>query len=206
MARSVEAKAALILAGILVVEGAWVVLNLLHNPAGFMRFLGFAPGRLGDPLGWFLAALVSAVFVYHGARMPSVRANLLRPSWLKLLALPMALAAGILEEAVFRRLLMDHLQAVGSGVAAQILVSGLAFGAAHGIWGLFGRSWRAALGATVATGVLGAALAGVYLLAGRSVAACVAAHFLIDALLEPGLVLAVLRGEMGRLRRAPIQS
>ena len=201
MARTVEAKAALILAGILAVEGAWVVLNLLHNPAGFMRFLGFAPGGLGAPWGWLLASVVTAVFVYHGARMPSVRANLLRPSWLKLLALPMSLAAGILEEAIFRRLLMDHLQAAGFGVLSQILASGLAFGAAHGIWGLFGRSWRAALGATVATGVLGVALAVVYLLAGRSVAACIAAHFVMDALLEPGLVLAVLRGEMGRLRR-----
>lgn len=201
MPRNVETKAALTLGGILAIEGTWVVLNLLHNPAGFMRYLGLAPGLLGDPLGWLLAALVTAVFVHHGARMPSVWANLLRPSWLKLLALPMSLAAGILEEAVFRRLLMDSLQARGFGVASQILVSGLAFGAAHGIWGLLGRSWRAALGAAVATGVLGAGLAGAYVLAGRSVAACVVAHFLIDALLEPGLVLAVLRGEMGRLRR-----
>ena len=202
MALSVEAKTALTLSGILALEGTWVVLNLLHNPAGFLRYLGLAPGLLGAPLGWLLAALVTAVFVHHGARMPSVRANLLRASWLKLLALPMALAAGILEEAVFRRLLMDYLQTTGFGVVSQILVSGLAFGAAHGIWGLLGRSWRAALGATVATGVLGVGLAGAYVLAGRSVAACVAAHFLIDALLEPGLVLAVLRGEMGRLRRA----
>jgi hypothetical protein len=202
MARSVEAKAAWILMGILAIEGAWVVLNLLHNPAGFMRFLGLAPGRLGKPLGWLLAALVTGTFVYYGAKLPSVRADLIRPSRLKLLALPMALAAGILEEAVFRRLLMDYLQTVGLGAVLQILGSAFAFGAAHGIWGLFGRSWRAALGATLATGILGAALAIVYVAAGRSVAACVIAHFLIDAFLEPGLVLAALRGEMGRFRAA----
>lgn len=200
MARSIEAKAALILAGILTVEGAWVVLNLLHNPAGFLRFLGFAPGQLGAPFGWLLAMLITGVFVYHGARLPSVRANLIRPSRLKLLALPMALAAGVLEEAVFRKLLMDYLAAVDWVPAMQVLASGLAFGAVHGIWGLFGRSGRAALGATLVTGLLGAGLALAYLAAGRSVAACVAAHYLIDALMEPGLVLAALRGEMSRLR------
>ncbi|MGE5624197.1 MAG: CPBP family intramembrane glutamic endopeptidase [Bacillota bacterium] len=200
MARSVEAKAALILGGILAAEGAWVLINLLHNPVGFLRFLGFAPGRLGEPLGWLLAALVTAAFVYHGARLPSVRANLLRPSALKLLAMPMALTAGVLEEAIFRKLLMDYLATAGAGAVLQVLVSGLAFGAVHGIWGLFGRSWRAALGATLVTAALGAALAFVYLAAGRSVAACVTAHFLIDALMEPGLVLAALRGEMSRLR------
>ena len=200
MTRSVEAKAALILGGILAAEGVWVLLNLLYNPAGFLRFLGFTPGRFGDPWGWILAALVTTAFVYHGARLPSVRVNLMRPSALKLLALPMALAAGVLEEAVFRKLLMDYLAAAGWGAVLQVLASGLAFGAVHGIWGLFGRSWRAALGATLVTGVLGAALALAYLAAGRSVAACVAAHFLIDALMEPGLVLAALRGEMNRLR------
>lgn len=49
MARSAEAKAAPILGRILAAEGAWVLLNLLHNPPGFLRFLGFAPGLLGAP-------------------------------------------------------------------------------------------------------------------------------------------------------------
>ena len=200
MARSVEAKAALILGGILAAEGVWVLINLLHNPPGFLRYLGFAPGLLGEPSGWLLAALITAVFVYHGARLPSVRANLFRLSALKFLALPMALAAGVLEEAVFRKLLMDRLSAGGWNAFLQVLASGLAFGAVHGIWGLFGRSWRAALGATLVTGALGSALALAYLATGRSVAACVTAHFLIDALMEPGLVLAALRGEMSRLR------
>jgi hypothetical protein len=55
------------------------------------------------------------------------------------------------------------------------------------------------------TGVLGAALAAVYVLGGRSLAPCIAAHFLLDVAIEPGLVLAALRGEMaarGRGREA----
>lgn len=198
MSRSIEARAGFILAGFLLLEGAWALLNFLLNPMVFLRFMGFAPGLLGAPLGWIVAGLVTALFVYHSARMPSVRANLVTISWLKLLSLPMALAAGLLEEAVFRKALMDSLQHAGYGIALQVLASGLAFGAAHGVWGIFGRNWRAAVGATVATGILGSLLALAYVAGGRSVACCVTAHFVMDALCEPGLVLAVLRGEMGR--------
>lgn len=201
MARSVESRAALILFCLLVLEGAWVLLNLLHNPLGFLRFLGFAAGRYGEPLGWLLAGLVTAMFVCYSCRIPSVRANLVKSSWLKLLALPMALAAGILEEAVFRRSLMDYMQGLGLGVALQIIASGLAFGAVHGVWGVFSLRWRAIVGPTVITGILGTAFAIVYVASGRSVASCVSAHFLIDALIEPGLVLAAVRGEFGRLRQ-----
>jgi len=195
---SVEKKAAGILAVILAVEGGVVAYYCAVAGAKFLAYLGFTAGRHGTPAGWLLALLVTAIFVGYSARFPSVRANLLRPSWLKLLALPMALAAGVLEEAVFRGTLMNALQHRGADVAVQVLVSGLAFGAVHGIWGVFGKSPRAALGATAATGVLGLVLAVVYLVAGRSLLPCVAAHTLIDAFIEPGMVLAACRGEFGR--------
>jgi len=197
---SVERKTALILAGFTISEGAIVVLGYLGAPAKFMAYIGFAAGRQGAPLGWLLALLVTAAYVAASLRLPSVRENLFRPSWLKLLALPMALFASILEESVFRSTLMNHFAEQGAGLAIQVLVSGLAFGLAHGIWGLFGKSLQATLGATFATGLLGAVLALVYLASGRQLMPCIAAHFLIDALIEPGLVLAACRGEMRRLR------
>lgn len=200
MSRSVETRAGLILAGFLLFEGTWALWNYLRNPPVFMRFMGFAPGLWGAPWGWVWAAAVTMLFVYHSVRMPSVRTNLFRPSWLKLLALPMALAAGLLEEAVFRKALMDHLQHAGYNVLLQVLASALAFGIIHGIWGLFGRNLRAAIGATLVTGVLGGLLALAYLAANRSLACCVIAHFLMDALCEPGLVLAALRREFDRPR------
>jgi hypothetical protein len=131
-----------------------------------------------------------------------VRENLFKPTFLKFLGLAVAVAAGILEEAVFRKVLMDALLYRGYGPLLQVLASALAFGVAHGVWGLFGRSGRAALGATLATGLLGAMLAVTYLAGGRSVLPCIAVHLLLNALLEPGLVLAACRGEMSRLRRA----
>jgi hypothetical protein len=67
-----------------------------------------------------------------------------------------------------------------------------------------GKSLRAAIGATVATGFLGMMLAVVFLLAGRSLAPCSVAHFVINLLIEPGLVLAATRGEMGSISLNPV--
>jgi uncharacterized protein len=66
-------------------------------------------------------------------RLPSVRESMFRASWLKVLGLAVAIAAGILEELVFRKLLMDRLAGAGHGAAVQVLLSVLAFGAAHGV-------------------------------------------------------------------------
>ena len=154
------------------------------------------------PLGWIGATVVAIVFTLLAARLPSVRANLLKPSVLKLLALAVAVTAGFCEEAVFRKFLIDRLSHADYGAAIQILASGVAFGAAHGIWGAIRGSIAAAVGATVATGILGAALAVVYLASGRNVAPCIVAHFLINAFAEPGLVLAAVRGEMGMPKKA----
>lgn len=189
-------KSAWILAIIAALEGAWIVMNLNAVGLRFFVYLGFAPGRSGRLWGWIAAAIVTAVFVGFATRLPSVREHLFRASALKLLALLVAITAGILEEVMFRRWLMNYFEALGFNGFVQILSSGILFGALHGVWGLFGKSLRAALGATFVTGVLGAMLAVVFLLAGRSLAPCIAAHFMINLCIEPGLVLAAVRGEM----------
>lgn len=190
----VEKKAALILTGIAAGEGAWLVVNLLAGPARFAKWAGFSPGQQQYAAAWVLALAVAGVYVLFSARLPSVRANLLKPGVLKLLAIAVALAAGFCEEAVFRKLLMDGL--AKRNAVVQAIASGLAFGAVHAVWGLFRGSVRAALGAMIATGSLGALLALVYLAGRRNLAPCVAAHFLINLFAEPGLVLAALSGEM----------
>lgn len=196
--KATQRKSALILATIAAIEGTFVLLNWLNNGQRFLAYLGFSAGKSGTLRGWILALVVTVLFVALSIRLPSVRANMLRPTWLKVLGLAVAVSAGILEELLFRKVLMNYLMSVGVGSLLQIVLSGLAFGAAHGVWGLMGRSVRAALGATVATGLLGVALAIVFIVSGRSLTPCIAAHFLINALIEPGLVLAVTRGEMGR--------
>jgi CAAX protease family protein len=196
MSLSNERKAGLILGVIALGEGAAVVWLLLRDGWHFVAYLGFAPARAGTALGWVGAVLVAVAFVRVSLGMPSVRANLWRPSGLKLLAIAVAVAAGILEEAVFRKTIMDSAMHHGLGPLTQVVLSALAFGLAHGVWGLFGRSLRAAIGATVATAILGGALAVVYIIAGRSLAPCIAAHFVINLAIEPGLVLGATRGEL----------
>jgi membrane protease YdiL (CAAX protease family) len=189
-----EKRAALILAVIAGVEGLWCAMNA-RNPGKFLAYMGFSGARA--PLaGWIVAAAVFLTFMALAARLPSVRANLVEPSLLKLLALAVAITACFLEEAVFRKALMDALQRGGHSAVIQVLVSGLCFGVAHGIWGLFRASFAAATGAIIATGLLGAGLAAAYIASDRILAPCVVAHFLINVFAEPGLVLAAVRGEM----------
>jgi hypothetical protein len=195
-AMSSEGKAALILGGIVFSEGAWLIVNAIANPAGLLRFCGF--GRPAGFPAWAFALAIAFGFVFYAARLPSVRSNLLRFGGLKLLAIGVAISAGFCEEAIFRKQLMDYGMRLGWSVVWQIVVSALAFGAAHAIWGLFRGSVAAALGAMAATGSLGFLLAATYLAGGRNLAPCIISHLLINVFAEPGLVLAAVRGEMRR--------
>lgn len=195
-----ERKSGIILGIITALEAGWVLMNLQISGWRFIRYLGFVPGMAGNLAGWIAAVFATIIFVAFALRLPSVRENLFRPSLLKLLAIALAIASGILEEVMFRRWTMNWLMAQGYGALVQVLGAGLLFGAIHGIWGLMEKSFRAAIGATVATGFLGIMLGIVFLLAGRSLAPCIVAHLLINLLIEPGLVLAATRGEMGALR------
>jgi hypothetical protein len=191
-----EGKAAAILAMIAISESVWVVWSAHFNPRRFFHYAGFDHVSGAGPLGWISALAVVIGFVHFSKRLPSVRDNLFRPSWLKVLAVLVAVASGFCEEMIFRKWLMDLLQHKGYGLVLQVAGSALAFGFAHAVWGLMRGSLRAALGAMIATGGLGLALALVYLASHRIVLPCIIAHLLINLLIEPGLVLAAVRGEM----------
>lgn len=193
----VDTKAAIILVLIAVLEGSWLFLNLSAQPIRFLRFSGLV-GSSPSPWALISAVLVAALFVWYSAHLPSVRAHLFRWSRLKFLAVTMAIASGFCEEIIFRKVLMDSLQHARFGVLLQVAASALAFGGVHAIWGLFRGSFGAATGAALITGALGLALALVYVAAGRNVAPCIIAHFLINCFAEPGLILASIRGEMNR--------
>ena len=191
-----ERKAAVILAGIALAEGWWVWASAHVHPRGFLRYAGFVDAQPGV-VGWLLAVVVFVAFTaYAATRFPSVRANLLKPSLLKVLALAVAVSAGFCEETIFRKWVMDGV--AHEGIVVQVVASAVTFGLVHGVWGLFRGSIIAAVGATLATGVLGAALAVVFLASHRVLAPCIVSHFLINALAEPRLVLAAVRGEMSR--------
>jgi membrane protease YdiL (CAAX protease family) len=188
-------KAGIILASITVLVGWWLLANVNHRLDGFLRYTGFK-GRTASPWGWIAAAVCAILFLIYSARLPSVRLNLIRVSWLKILAITVAVTAGFCEETIFRKLLMDALQNRGFGIVLQLVASAVAFGLAHAVWGLFRGSIVAALRVISVTGALGLALAAVYVISDRVIAPCIVAHFLMNLFAEPGLVLSAVRGEM----------
>jgi len=92
-----------------------------------------------------------------------------------------------MEEVVFRRYLMNWAAAFGISVAGQILLSGKIFGLGHLVWHSFSKDWRFSLIAALSTTIAGMALAVVYILGGRNLGPCIAAHFMINLVIEPCL-------------------
>lgn len=179
-----QITASLFLVGVTVVEGVPLFMAVAHDPGRFIS------GLRGTPSAWALALTIAGVFIWLTARRdPFIREHLFTFSYLTALAVPMALVTGVFEELFFRGFLMNLAMKDGWGFAGQVLLSAIVFGMAHGVWGLFGRSLRVAVGAAAATGLLGAALAVVYVLGGRSVGPCALAHVLINLALEPWLIL-----------------
>jgi membrane protease YdiL (CAAX protease family) len=192
---SPERQTLYILLVVLVSEGAFVVYWLFLKPVDFVRFLGFATGQAGTALAWILAAGVAAGYVWSASNIAEVRYHLIRFSTLKYVAITAAVMAAILEEVIFRKLVMDYMQSEGYGALMQILASGVAFGIVHLLWSF--KNISAGINAVLSTTVLGCALGMVYIAGGRSLAPCVIAHFLITALIEPGLVLAAVKDKLG---------
>ncbi|MGB5587908.1 MAG: CPBP family intramembrane glutamic endopeptidase [Gammaproteobacteria bacterium] len=174
-----------------------VILFLIFFPAPWRAapYLGFAAGQQGGVWAWLLAAVTVVLYTRSAASISTVRTYMFKADSLKLLAVLAAFAAAIVEEVIFRKLVMDFLQERGQSSTAQVLAGAISFGLAHLAWGF--KSWRAALNAALSTTILGAALGVVYLLADRSLAPCVVAHFLISALIEPGLIHAAVQDKLG---------
>src|SRR5205085_6510954 len=116
-----ERKSGIILAILTAIEGGWVLMNLQISGWRFVHYLGFARGIGGNPAGWVGAFVVTVIFVAFALRLPSVRENLFRPTWLKLIAIGLAISAGILEEVMFRRWTMNWLMAHRQGAYVQVL-------------------------------------------------------------------------------------
>jgi hypothetical protein len=194
--RPAALRSGLILVGISVFEGAFIVVY-----PGVWVSRAFLHAADVNAAAWLLCAAITIGFVIYSAlTLPLLPQLLTRISPFKLLAPIIAVPSGILEEVFFRSNLMDALSARHQSIAVQIIASSLAFGAAHAAWGIRG-GWRAVWAAMQSTMLLGLGLGAVYLVAGRIVFPCVVAHFAINLVLEPWLLYAyVLRA---RQRTAP---
>jgi uncharacterized protein len=157
--------------------------------------LGFARGTWAPLHAWIAALLFAGAYIAYTFRvLPFVREQQREISLFKLIGVAAAFASGIMEEVVFRRWLMDTVQSYGIGSAGQVLLSGVIFGLFHLVWHAFSADRRFSLYGAASTVVAGAALAVIYLLGGRNLGPCIAAHVLINLVVEPWLVLAAVSG------------
>jgi hypothetical protein len=192
---SSEKKAGFILTAIAASEGTWVYFSLAGGQQRFWRYMGFSNPWGAGAFGWAPALLCTA-FLF-GARCGCPRYGSTHTPL-------MAEGAGIGCSCLSRIVRRSHFPQVAYGSAHETRLaaasanwaSALLFGLAHAIWGFFQGSLVTALRTMLATSIPGLMLALVYVASHRILAPCIVAHFVTNLLIEPGLVLAAVRGEM----------
>lgn len=185
----------IILTLIIVCMGSFILFNALNDFWGFISYLGFYEGYSGTLISWLLAIAVVVGYSAYAAKISDVKNYMFKINLLKVMAIIAAICAGIVEEIIFRKWIMDYLASEGFSVTLQILASGIAFGLAHLIWGA--KNLKAGVNAALSTFILGTALGLVYWLGERSLAPCIIAHIVITALIEPGLLISAEKDKLG---------
>lgn len=183
-----------------------LVLWLIRDPAWFVTdLLGVNQAASSIPWAWVLAAVIVVAYVaYTFWAVPFVKEHATSFTGLKLLAIPLALVTGTLEELLFRKFLMDWLDGLGAAGVLQVLAAAVAFGVAHSLWVLFSRDARIIVPVVTATTALGAALGATYLLADRNVLPVIAAHIAINLVIEPWLLLSSINGRWDTSTHEPV--
>lgn len=157
--------------------------------------LGVVDSVFTMPFVWIAAIVVALGYIaYTATAEPMVRKNLFRFSWLKAIGIWAAIVTGIVEEVVFRHMLMDWLMDIGMATIWQIILSAVVFGIAHALWVMLRGDWKVAIPVVFSTVLLGGLLAGLYILADRSTLPSIVAHIIVNLGIEPWLILAVVSG------------
>jgi hypothetical protein len=175
--------------------GSFVVVSFFSDPMGFISYLGLANSNSGTALSWVLALLIVILYCYSAAKISEVKYYMFRIDRLKVVAIFAAVFAGIMEEVIYRKWIMDYLNSHDFSILWQVILSGFAFGIIHFMWGI--KNIKAGINAFISTSLLGIALAIVYAVSERSLAPCIVAHSIITALIEPGLLIAAKKDKLG---------
>jgi len=186
-----------IISAIILIQGG-ILLYWFITSENFFSSIGFTTLSNIAGFAWGIAALVVVAYAWGAASISNVRQHMFKLNKLKYLALVGALISGFFEEILFRKILMDYLDGEGFSHLIQIVISGLAFGVAHLVWG--GKALSAAINATFYSFFLGAGLALVYIISDRNLALCIIAHTLVTGLIEPGLIKSAVLDKLGYLK------
>lgn len=184
-----ERIVATILIGVMATEGLGLY-RLFSRRLQLLREWGY--GKPAPLTGYMLGLLVATAYCTAAIwSNPRILVWVFQPSLLKLIAIMAALAAGFLEEILFRGAIMTVLKKAGWSTPLQILASGAAFGLVHAAWGIPSGQF---VGPMAATAALGWASALVYIASNRSLGPVIACHVLVDVILEPGLLMTAVSG------------
>ena len=172
----------------------------IGNPQRFIETrIGFNLDVLTDLSVWFFTMIIAFGYVgYTVFALPFVKAHLFTFTWLKVIGIWAAIVTGIVEEVLFRHVLMDYLLSIDFSSFAQIIISGVLFGLAHGAWGFLRGEVKVILPVVLATTILGCFLAWLYLYTGRSTFAPIIAHIIINIIIEPWLMLSAVSGKWNK--------
>ncbi|MBD3108172.1 CPBP family intramembrane metalloprotease [Bacillus sp. AGMB 02131] len=192
-----QVKTGWILASISITLTASILFWYFGNPDSFVeKRIGYTPDVFSNMMVWLFTFFIIVGYVaYTAYAVPFVKENLFRFSWLKVLGIWVAITTGIMEEIVFRQMLMDWMMSLELTVVWQIIGSAVAFGLAHGTWVLLRGELKIALPVILSTTVLGGLLAILYIVSGRSTFAPIIAHVLINVAIEPWLMLSAVSGK-----------
>jgi len=178
----------IILISMIFLWGSFVVVSFFSNPIGFVSYLGFTNSNGSNILSWLSALILVIIYCFSSSKIYAVKYYMFKINMLKVVSIFAAIFAGIMEEIIYRKWIMDYLNSHDYSLILQVVLSGLAFGVVHLIWGI--KNIKAGVNAFISTALLGFALAIIYLVSGRSLAPCIVAHFMITALIEPGMLIA----------------
>lgn len=198
--RADEIKTAIILSSISVVLTGFIIFWYVNNPEKFIKEgLGIQLDVFDRPFVWIFALCIAVGYIlYTVTFVPFVKKYLFTFSWLKLIGIWAAIVSSTVEEIVFRKVLMDWLMNLDFSITIQIFVSAVIFGLAHGAWVFLRGEFKIAFPVILATTVLGALLAILYIVGDRNILAPIVAHLLINLFIEPWLMLSAVSGKWVR--------
>ncbi len=156
-------------------------------------------GKSSSLWGWLVALVAVIIYAGFAVMGPMLKGAPLLTDWSAFriaMALGIGLSAGICEETMFRGFVMTQARDGGAPVVIQVLLSTLLFGLAHMGWGGSSGHFELAsmIGAMISTSILGLMLAIAYAVGRRSLMPVVAAHAVIDMIIEPWLMLFAVSG------------
>ncbi|WP_163527212.1 CPBP family intramembrane glutamic endopeptidase [Halobacillus ihumii] len=180
-----------------------IVFWYLGNPTQFIeQRLGVNSEAFNSVIVWLSAFIIAIGYIMYTVKaIPFVREHLFTFSWLKVIGIWAAFASSIVEEILFRQVLMDWLMSLNYGIIVQVVASALIFGLAHGAWVLLRGEFKIALPVILSTTILGGLLAILYLIADRNLLAPIVAHIIINLFIEPWLILSAVTGSWDKEKK-----